>query len=111
MIGVIRGTKYYVKDIGEPLREVSEAEYHVLVPDVLSVGGAPGGTPTRGWPIHSEALAYDPRQIAEAKEHLKSIGVPTEIDASGCPILTDRAHRKRFLKAVHKFDKDAGYSD
>lgn len=73
--------------------------------------GVPGGTPTKGWPIHSDALAVHPLDIAEAQADAKAKGVPTQFTADGRVVLTDRAHRKRYLKAYGFRDNQGGYGD
>lgn len=46
--------------------------------------------------IHSESLAVHPSQIAEAREHARRHGVPTEFDTQGRPILTSRSHKRAY---------------
>lgn len=61
--------------------------------------------------VKSVALAVHPDQIAEAAEDARKRGVPTEFTADGCPVLTDRDHKKRYLRAYGYYDRDAGYGD
>lgn len=74
-----------------------------------------GPAPTRAqlarWPIHSESMAVNPSQREELRRHLEECGVPTEIDADGCPVLTDAAHRRRVAEARGFYDRNGGYSD
>ncbi len=63
------------------------------------------------WPMVSEALAYHPAQIPEAHAHLEKLGVPTEINSMGQPILRDREHRRRLMRALKVHDRRAGYKD
>ncbi len=88
---------------GEPCEE----------PKSVPLGSDGGGTCGfgRGWPIHSEAAGCHPDQIPEHIEHDRLHGVPTEYDSTGRPILRDRAHRKRYLKAHGLRDNDGCYSD
>lgn len=65
----------------------------------------------RGWPIHSEAAGCHPDQVPEHIEFDRKRGVPTEYDSTGRPILTDRVHRKKYLKIHGLHDNDGGYSD
>ncbi len=76
------------------------------------VASSAGPSSLIGWkPLHSEALAYHPKQIAEAREHLAKIGVPTDIDEEGRPIFRSRQHRAEFLRKNGYYDRDAGYGD
>jgi NAD+--asparagine ADP-ribosyltransferase len=59
-------------------------------------------------PIASEALAYHPKQIPEAKEHFQKLGIgDTEIDSTGRPVFRDRQHRRRVLRALGKIDRNS----
>lgn len=92
-------------------KEVTKEQYEERYPPSAGPLRIPGGTPTRGWPIFSKALGVHPEQVQEANEHARRIGVPTEHTKDGKAILTDRAHRKRYLKAMGFRDNDAGYGD
>jgi hypothetical protein len=84
--------------------EVSKAEFEVEFPPQPIIVGEPY-RPTVFVPISSEALAYHPKQIPEAREHFKKLGIgDTHIDAMGRPVLRDRQHRRRVLKALGKVD-------
>jgi len=63
------------------------------------------------WPMESDAAGVHPDQIPEAVEHAKSIGVPTEFNKAGNPILRSPQHRAAYLRGIGMFDRDAGYSD
>lgn len=63
------------------------------------------------WPKESYAAGVHPAQIEEAHKKSLELGVPTEFSPNGDAIFRDRAHRKRYLKAVGLRDNDAGYSD
>ena len=65
----------------------------------------------RGWPIHSDAAGCHPDQIPEHIAFDEKHGVKTEYDSTGRPILTDRVHRKKYLKIHGLHDNDGGYSD
>lgn len=68
------------------------------------------GRPSRrGYPMHSWALAVQPEEIEEFKEAAKRDGVPTDFDDEGCPILTSREHRRKYLKHRHMYDKHDWY--
>jgi hypothetical protein len=81
-------------------------------PDQLVLPGqVPGGHLPGCWPLPSEAAAVHPAQAREAADHAKKLGVPTEFNGLGQPVFTDRAHRKRFLKAHGMVDRSGGYGD
>lgn len=65
----------------------------------------------RGWPIYSDAAGCHPSQIDEHRAFDTLHGVPTDYDGSGRPILRDRVHRKKYLRAHGLHDRDAGYGD
>lgn len=108
MVGKIVGmgakTRYYLDG-----KQVSREEFKAVFPDQEI--GLVGGTPTSGWPIHSEALAVQRKQIAEATASAIKKGVATDFDQHGRPIFRDRAHRRRYLRTYNYHDNDGGYSD
>lgn len=58
------------------------------------------------WPIKSDAAGCHTRQIPGFEHTLEKLGVPTKYDPqTGQAIFTDRAHRKKFLKATGMHDK------
>ena len=65
----------------------------------------------RGWPIHSDAAGCHPSQIEEHRKFDRLHGCVTDYDNTGRPILTDRVHRKKYLKIHGLHDNDGGYSD
>lgn len=87
---------------------VSKRLYDAALPDAE---GIPAGPPLKGWPLVSNAAAVHPRQVEEAKALDRKKGVPTEYTPAGQPVLRDRAHRKRYLKAHGLRDNEAGYGD
>lgn len=106
---------------GEPFKrffidgaEVTPEAFHAAFPsrirDLLR-GGPPAGPATQGWPIVSDAAAVHPKQIEEAREIDRKKGVPTEYTKAGQPVFTDRAHRKKYLKAHGLRDNEGGYGD
>lgn len=74
-------------------------------------GRAPGRALLARWPIHSESMGVHPSQREDLRKHLEECGVPTEVDADGCPILTGPEHRKRVAEARGFYDRNGGYSD
>lgn len=63
--------------------------------------------PTSAWPLECIGSGVHPEQRTELKEHLKSVGVPTEVTKDGNPVYRDARHRKRALNARGMFDKAA----
>lgn len=99
------GQRFFVDDT-----EVTPEEFEAAFPSKLEevLGGDVDCLPSQsgiGWPIHSEALAYHPKQKAEAEAHFQKLGVPTEVDTRGRPVLRDRMHRKQVLKALGMHDR------
>lgn len=65
-----------------------------------------------GWPIQSEALAVHPTQVKAMSERCRREGVRTEFNATtGAPILTDKVHRKRYLKMERCHDRNSFNGD
>lgn len=75
------------------------------------VADVPGGTPSGGWPMMSDAMGVHPSQIREAQEHAAARGVHTEYAPDGRAILRDRNHRKAHMRAMGFRDNDGGYGD
>lgn len=71
----------------------------------------PSGGQSTGWPMKSEALAVHPAQIGQAYERARQAGVTTEFTATGEPVFTSAAHRKRYCENVNAYDRNGGYSD
>lgn len=89
-------------------RQVTKAEFDAAFPPKPDFGGsAPAGPALTGWPLHSDALGYHPSQRAEAGAHLAKLGVPTEIDPQGRPVLRNREHRRQVLKALKIHDRNS----
>ena len=76
-------------------------------------GGGPDGHRPSCWPMTSIAAAVgtNPKELAAVREIDRKAGVPTDYDGRGRPILRDRAHRKRYLRAHGMHDQDGGYGD
>ena len=62
------------------------------------------GQSSEGWPMVSDSMAVHPLQAKEAHEQARALGVPTEFNGRGQPVLTDPGHRLRLAKAL-------GFSD
>lgn len=95
-------------------REITRAEYDRLIEEHRppEVGGGERGSSLVGWkPYYSETMAYNPRQIPEAKAFLEKHGLPTVIDATGRPLMQSREHRKKLMKLQRYHDNDGGYGD
>ncbi len=73
--------------------------------DILAERGF-GTASDAKWPMRSKALAVAPSQIAEATEHAKKSGVPTEFDRRGHPILTGPKHSRAYRKSRGFHDND-----
>ena len=63
------------------------------------------------WPMESYAAGIAPEEIPEFSKFDKEHGVPTHYSEDGDPIFTDKAHRKKYLRAHEMYDRNAGYSD
>lgn len=64
------------------------------------------------WPIESDAAGVHPSQIEETRAHDAKHGVGgTDYTRDGRPILTDKSHRKRYLRAHGLHDNDGCYGD
>ena len=61
----------------------------------------------KGYPIKSVAMAVHSTQVAEAREHDRKLGVPTDYTRDGRPIWTDAAHRRRWLRANGYHDRNS----
>lgn len=96
-------------------REVTREEYDAAVPnriaDLLAAAQPPAGQMPAGWPMTMDALAVRPKQIAEAMERDRLHGVPTNYTPQGDPIITDRGHRRDYVRMRGCFDRNAGYGD
>lgn len=92
-------------------KEVTEEEFHRLLPSRQSSGGVPGNSLVGWTPICSDALAVHPLDRQEAMDDARRKGVPTDFLPDGRPVLTSRSHRKAYLKAYGFHDRGGGYGD
>ena len=99
-------TRYYLGT-----REVTEGEYRAVYPLPSMDGQVYQPNRFSGWPILSDALGVHPLDVAQAEADAKAKGVQTEFLADGRAVLTDRAHRKKYLKAYGFHDRKGGYGD
>lgn len=95
-------TEYYID--GKP---VTEAEFLAAFPDHEDLGSATISGGHSGWPLASDALAVHPKQVAAMRELDKKKGVPTDYTPSGRPVFRDRGHRRAYLKAYGKIDRNS----
>lgn len=64
-----------------------------------------------GYPYYSEAMGVHPDQVQEEARVLKEAGIPTEIRSDGCLKVESRSHRRRLIRHLRMYDRDAGYGD
>lgn len=77
-----------------------------------TVNVARSGTRSRAkWPIISDAMAVDPKNISKARELLRRAGVSTEYTPTGEPILRSARHRRDHAKVMGFYDRNAGICD
>lgn len=65
------------------------------------------GPGKRTYPHTSVAAGVHPRQAAEAREHAKKNGVPTDFTADGKAVFTSREHRRSYLRLMNMRDNNA----
>ena len=89
-------------------REVTEEVFYEAFPPVAEFAAeALCAAP----PHKSESLACHPKDVEAFREDAKMRGVPTEFRRDGRPIMTSRAHQKKYLKAYGYHNNDGGYGD
>lgn len=80
--------------------------------EMFAYSKPPGGQRPACWPMVCEAAGVHPSQRKEAYEASVKLGVPTDYNKEGDPIIRDRSHYKNYLTKVRGFfDRDAGYGD
>jgi len=95
-------------------RKVTEAEFdnHALRGMDLPGLSQHKGHSCSTYPMESDALGINPRDIKEQMASDRRHGVPTEYNPdTGCAKLTDPGHRKRLSEINDMFDLNGGYSD
>jgi hypothetical protein len=115
MTGVIRD-KRTLDDRGEFVVEseylidgqvVSREEFDAAFPDQE---GVPGGTPSAGYPIRSDAMAVHRDQIPEAVARNRRHGLEVQYERStGRPILHSQVEKRKLMKIEKFHDKNAYY--
>jgi len=89
---------------------VSKREFDRVVPSKPIAVPGKAHLPD-AWPMISEAMGVQPDQIAEAAEHARAGGVPTDFTPDGRAIIRDRGHRRELMKLYRYHDNHGGYSD
>ena len=87
-------------------KEVTEKEYRAVYP-LPEQGGVFAGPALSGWPLISDALKVHPKQIELAKKMDKDRGVHVDYTSAGQPIFQNREHRRQFLRAHGKIDRNS----
>lgn len=103
------------KEIAKPMSESDSPELcdedgFVMNRDLHAEQCGTKDTPGN-WPQHSDAAGVAESQIVEASREMARAGCPTEFDSQGRAVFRDRAHRKKALRAIGMFDRNAGFSD
>ncbi len=92
-------TKFFLDN-----RESTESAYRERYP--APKVGRPAKKKRHGnWPMKSDSMAVLRRDIPAVMEHDKAMGVPTQYDRVGRPILNSQRHFNAYAKAhglVHK---------
>lgn len=68
--------------------------------EIFASGETGMGQSSAGWPMVSNSMAVHPSQRAEAIEQARRLGVPTDFNDRGQPVLRDPMHRKRLASAL-----------
>lgn len=63
------------------------------------------------YPYASSALGVHPDEVKHRMKFDRDMGVPTEYNSEGDPIMRSAAHRRQFCRAYGVHDRNAGYSD
>jgi len=68
-------------------------------------------TASKRWPMWSIFGGVHPSQIDEARAILRKHGTDAEFNSEGDVKLESRRHRRDVMKALGRYDLDAGYGD
>jgi len=89
---------------------VTNKEWMANAPGIF-FGEPPAVPPPANWPLHSDAMGVNPKQIPEAMANAKKHGVPLEFTSEGEAIFTSARHRKAYCEKFGYVDNNAGYAD
>ncbi len=64
---------------------------------------------SRGYPYFCESSGVTVNQIENARQESIRNGVPTDFTPDGRAVIRDAGHRKKYLKSIRMFDKNAYY--
>jgi len=79
--------------------------------DIAAEHGSFKNTPGN-WPMKSDACGVSPKQIPEAMETDRRLGVPANYDSKTGQIIWDSpGHRKKWCEAHEYYDRNGGYGD
>jgi hypothetical protein len=96
----------------EVTREEFDAAFPAKLDDLLEEGQAPDGHRPSAWPMISDALAVHPKQIEQAMERNKRMGVAgVEYLQDGRAVLKDRGMRRDLNRVEGFHDNNGGYMD
>jgi ssDNA-binding Zn-finger/Zn-ribbon topoisomerase 1 len=63
------------------------------------------------YPFASYAMGVSPSEVPDMVAIDKQLGVPTEYNGDGDPVMRDAKHRKAYVEAHGCHDRNAGWSD
>ncbi len=86
-------------------RDVSAEEFRAASAGIDFGAECLVGQSPAGWPKTSESLAVHPRQAAAAMEEARRLGVPTDYDRLGRPVLTSPGHLKELARKLGFVDR------
>lgn len=75
--------------------------------ELFAAGYAGGHSNGSGWPMVSEALACDPRQVKQHQERARRHGINVTYRPDGCVEIPDRGERKKLLKLEKMHDNNS----
>lgn len=101
---------FYIDDV-EVSQKVFDKHFPSKINDLLASSVLLPAHTTTCWPMKSEALAVQPKQIEQARDRAKRHGIPTDFDTFGRPIFTSRGHRKEYMRMEGVHDNHGGYGD
>lgn len=63
------------------------------------------------YPFTSDAAGVHPSQVAAARAQSVKDGVPLQFTKDGAAVFESASQRRKYLKSVGLYDRNAGYSD